>query len=156
MDTLLRLWRVYSSPSVVNVSSSPSIDSQRSFVAVLRTPPSSSAARRWHGSESFLERLGSFFFLDTMKQSHKEVITVRNSKKKSFFFQKKQFIKTEDKLSMLPRRNPVNLETESISKQHCCSGRRHVKMVSSEALSMEDGQVRSSNSPSISTSAGMC
>ena len=59
VDTLLRLWRVCSSPSVVNVSSSSSIDSQKSFVAVLRTPPSSSVARRWHGSESVLERLGS-------------------------------------------------------------------------------------------------
>ena len=29
----------------------------------------------------------------------------------------------------------MNLETESISIQHCCSEMRHVKMVSSEALS---------------------
>ena len=38
----------------------------------------------------------------------------------------------------------MNLETESISKQHCCSEMWYVKMVSSEALPMEDGRARSS------------
>ena len=61
-----------------------------------------------------------------------------------------------DKLSISPRRNPVNLETGSISMQHCCSEVRHVKMVSSEALPVDDGRARSSYSPSRSTSAGMC